>query len=189
RRDIQVLGQAQDEVFVHHYALRIAAVGHASEMLVGSVVGEDRLAGAELLFARETSLAGAVGINHAADTGQVAFFEFRDRVAGFQYASHDLVTGNARITRGHDRGKLVAHEMHVGVADAAVEDLDLDIFRLRGAPRNGDRRHARRGTLRGKGFGCVGLWRWSFFRKWYSSQCAHGGLLQSWGNVAGSIDS
>jgi hypothetical protein len=34
-------------------------------------------------------------------------------------------------------GKIVVREMQVGVADAALENLDLHIFRLRCAPRNG----------------------------------------------------
>src|SRR5262249_15055339 len=67
--------------------------------------------------------------------------------------------------------------MKVGVANAAIRNLDLNVLRLRRAPRNRDPRHRRRGALRGYRFGCVGLWSRCFFRNRYRSQCAHEELL------------
>ena len=43
------------------------------------------------------------------------------------YAADDLVAGNAGIHSGHYVVPFVAHLVQVGVADAAEEDLDLDV--------------------------------------------------------------
>src|SRR5208283_5908109 len=40
RRQVQLLRYTKYEGFVHHYAVRISAVGHSSQMLVFGVVGE-----------------------------------------------------------------------------------------------------------------------------------------------------
>src|SRR5689334_9769846 len=62
-------GDAQDEVFVDHDALRIAAIGHAAEVLVWKVVREGRVP-AELLKASLTFGTCSVGIDHTADSGE-----------------------------------------------------------------------------------------------------------------------
>src|SRR5437764_1697103 len=108
-------------MFVDHDALRIAAESHSPQMLVRRIVGEHGHARAKLLFTFAAALARAVGINHAADSRQVAFFELGNFPAGFHYASHDLVSRHAWIDRRNSILELIADEMNVGVANATVE--------------------------------------------------------------------
>ncbi len=92
--------------------------------------------------------AGAVGIHHAADGGEVADFEFRYRGADFGDAADDLMAGDARIDGRHDAAPLVAGLVEVGVADAAEENLDLYVVLGRIAPRDrgGGKRRCRAGS-------------------------------------------
>src|SRR5579884_2629424 len=179
-REIEVLGHVQNKVLIYDHALRIAAVSHASEVLVRRIVRKRWLAGTELFLARGTKRACSVGIHYTADSRKIAFLEFRDCIARLHHAPNDLMPGNAGITRRQNRSKIVMHEMQVGVADAAEKNFDLHIFRLRLASRNRDTRHARGWTFRGNRFGCVGLWPRRFLRNWYRSQCTHGELLSDW---------
>src|ERR1700728_306330 len=65
---IQVGRDMQDKVLIDDNAVRIAAVGDASEVLIGKVVSKGHVR-AELLEARLTLGTGAVGIDHAAHRG------------------------------------------------------------------------------------------------------------------------
>ena len=76
--EVEVGGNAQDEALVDDDAVGVAAVGDAAEVLVGEVVGE-RHVRAELLEARLALGAGAVGVDQAADRGEVAGLELGDR--------------------------------------------------------------------------------------------------------------
>ncbi len=89
-------------------------------MLVGKVVGEGDV-GAELLEALLALGAGAVGVDHAADCGEVADLELGYRRADFGDAADDFVAGDAGVDGGHDAAPLVAGLMQVGVTDAAEE--------------------------------------------------------------------
>ena len=71
--------------------------------------------------------AGAVGVDQAADGGEVAGLEFGDGGADLGDAADDFVAGDAGVDGGHDAAPLVAGLVEVGVADAAEEDLDLDV--------------------------------------------------------------
>ena len=95
-------------------------------MLVFAVVGEGGRTLAVLLQAGLAACAGAVGINHAADGGEVAFLEFAHLGAGLDHAADNLVTGHDRISCV---GPFVARGVQVGVANAAVEDVDLYVLR------------------------------------------------------------
>ncbi len=107
-------------------AVGVAAVGDAAGVLVGEVVGEGEV-GAELLEARLALGAGAVGVDHAADRGEVAGLELGDGGADLGDAADDLVAGNAGIDGGHHAAPLVAGLVEIGVADAAEENLDLHV--------------------------------------------------------------
>ena len=103
----EVRGDAQDEPLVDDDAVGVAAVGDASEMLVRRVVGEGQVR-AELLEAGLALGAGAVGVDHAADRGEVAGLELGDGGADLGDAADDLVAGDAGVDGGHDAAPLVA---------------------------------------------------------------------------------
>jgi len=71
---VKVRGDAQHKPLVDHDAVRVAAVGDTTQMLVGKIVRVGRIR-AELFEARLALGAGAVGIDHAAHRGEVAGFE------------------------------------------------------------------------------------------------------------------
>ena len=66
-------------------------------------------------------MAGAIKVDHAADSYEVASFVPRDRRANPGDTAHDLVAGDAGIDRGHDIAPLVTDLMKIGVANAAEE--------------------------------------------------------------------
>src|SRR6266496_6246794 len=132
-REIEVRRNAQDEALVDDHAVGVTTVSDAPEMLVPRVVGEGS-AGAELLEARLALGAGAVGIDQAADAGEIARPELRDRGADLRDTSDDLVAGDAWVDGGHHAAPLVPRRVEIGVADPAEQDLDLDVVRGRVAP-------------------------------------------------------
>ena len=69
--------------------------------LSGEVVGEGHVR-AELLKAGLALGAGAVGVDHAADRGEVAGLELRDRRADLGDAADDLMARDAWVDSGHD---------------------------------------------------------------------------------------
>ena len=104
----------------------VAAVRHAAEMLVFAVVGEGRGALTILLQTRFAGRARAVGVHHAANRGEIAFFESAHLGSGFDHSTDNLVTGHDRVS---GVGPLVARGVQVGVTNATVEDVDLNIRR------------------------------------------------------------
>ncbi len=122
--EIQVRGNAQDKPLVDDDAVGVAAVGDASQMLVGKVVSKGEV-WAELLEARLALGAGAVRVHHAADCSEVAGLELGDRGADLGDAADDFVAGNAGIDGGHHVAPLVADLVEIGVTDAAVQNFDL----------------------------------------------------------------
>ena len=124
--EIEVGRNAQDEAFIDDNAIGVATVGHASEVLVRGVVGEGHVR-AELLKASLALGAGAVGVDHAADRGEVAGLVLRNCRADLGDTADDLVAGDNRVDRGHELAPLVADRVQIGVADAAEQDLDLHV--------------------------------------------------------------
>ena len=116
----------QDKALIDDDAVRVAAVGDASEVLVGKVVREGQVR-AELLKARLALGTGAVGIDHAADGREVAGLEVRHGGADLGDAADDLMAGDARVDRRHHVAPLIADLVEIGVADAAEQDLDLHV--------------------------------------------------------------
>src|SRR4051812_14848709 len=113
-------------------------------MFVVAVVGEGRELLAVLLESAPATRAGAAGVNHAADGGEIALFEFRDGTAGLDYASYDFVAGHDGVDR---IVPLVARLVEIGVADAAIQDVDHYIVRERMTALDGERRERRIGVL------------------------------------------
>ena len=155
--EIEVRGDLQREIFIDHDAIGIAAVGDAGENFVFTVVGEGGAVFAEGFVAIEATGASAAGVDEAADGGDIAFLEFFDGAADFDDAADDLVARNHGINGGHDAFPLIANLMQIGVADAAEEDLDLNVLGTRIAARNGERSEGRGGGMGGVGFGGKGM--------------------------------
>src|SRR4029079_14219774 len=76
--EMEVGRDVHDKAFVHDDAIGVATISDASEVLVREVISERHVA-AELPKARLALGAGSVGVNHAADRGDFAGLELRDR--------------------------------------------------------------------------------------------------------------
>src|SRR6185503_7437355 len=68
--ETEVGRNAQNKAFVHDYAIRVATIGDASEVLVREVVREGHVP-AELLKTSLALVTGPILIDHAADRGEV----------------------------------------------------------------------------------------------------------------------
>jgi hypothetical protein len=122
--EIEVGRDAQDKPFVHDYAISVATISDASEVLVREVVREGYVP-AELLKASLALVTGPVGFDHAADRGEIVGLELRDSGADLGNTADDLMARDAGIDSGHDPAPLVTDLMEIGVADTAEEDFDL----------------------------------------------------------------
>jgi hypothetical protein len=144
---VKVRGDAQDEPLVDHDAVGVAAVGDASQVLVGKLVSKGRIR-AELLEARQVLRAGAIGVHHAADGSTVAGLELGHRRADLGYAADDFVPRNTWIDGGHEFAPLVADRLEIGVTNAAIQNFDLYVVFGWVAPRDcvGDQRRRRTGS-------------------------------------------
>ena len=150
RREVEFIGDAQDEMPIDDDALRIPAVGDAAALFVRAVVSKRGAIVAELLEAFPTARALSTRVHHAADRGQIAFFEIVHAAAYSRHASDDLVARHARIRRA---APFTARGVQIGVTHAAEENVDLDIVRGRLAPLDGKRNQRRSRRLCGIGFG------------------------------------
>ena len=120
-----MIGNAQHEGFIHHDALGVAAVGDAAAVFVGRVVGENGSFLAKLLQVFFAASAAAAGVHQAADAGDVARLELLHFRADLGHAADDFMSRYAGVS-----GALpfVAHRVNIRVADAAKEDLDLNVM-------------------------------------------------------------
>jgi hypothetical protein len=135
----------------------VAAVGDAPEMRVGGVVGEGRRALAELLLPFLARGAGAARVDHAAHRRQVAFLEPPDGATRLHHPPDDLVARNAGVDGRHGALPLVPNLVQVGVADPAIEHVQLHVLWPRLAAPYRHRREPR-ARARGRiGFGLVRL--------------------------------
>src|SRR6266498_4004214 len=148
---------AQHEMFIDYDAFRVAAVGHASEVLVRRVEGEDHVR-AELFKASFAVRAGAVRIDHAADRSEIAGLVLGHCRADFGDTPDNLMTWDNRVVRGHELAPLVAHRMKIRVADATEQDFDLHVAVSWIAPRNFGGRQSRCWTGSGVSFRVVRSW-------------------------------
>src|SRR5207249_4468310 len=71
--------------------------------------------------------ASTVGVDHAADCGEVARFVFGDCRTDLGDPADDLMARHDRVDRGYDAAPLITDLVEVGVADAAEQDLDLHV--------------------------------------------------------------
>lgn len=122
-----ILGMADlhHELVAHDDALRIAAQGVAGRIWRRAVIGADHArAFAVLLKPFVAGGAGLAAVDHAANADQIAFLEAADVGTDGGDAADDLVTRHAGV---EGAGPFAAHRVQVGVADAAIGDLDLDV--------------------------------------------------------------
>jgi hypothetical protein len=68
-----------------------------------------------------------VGIHDAADADQVTLVEASHRRTDGRDPADDFVARHAWVGGGYEVGPLIADGVEIGVADAAEEDLDLDV--------------------------------------------------------------
>ena len=113
-------------MFIDDDAIGIAAIGDAAEVFVRRIESE-RHVWAELFEVTFAILAGAVGVHHATNRGEIAWLVLRNSGTGLGYTADDLVTGNDWIVRRHELAPLVADRMKVGMADTAKKDFDLHV--------------------------------------------------------------
>ncbi len=92
-------------------------------MFVLGSIGHDHGWG-ELFEAFLAMGAGEVGIDEAADAGDVSGFEAGDGGADLGDTADDFMAGDGWV---FGEAPFVAGEVEVRVADAAVEDFDLDV--------------------------------------------------------------
>src|SRR3954468_1185586 len=101
-----------------------------------AVVGRDETVLAVLLETLRARAAVLAAVDHAADADRIADLELRDVAADRSDLADDLVSRHARIERARPLG---AHRVEIGMADAAIRDLDRDVARARFAPLDVDR--------------------------------------------------
>ncbi|PAV70940.1 hypothetical protein WR25_02188 [Diploscapter pachys] len=146
-----VMADVENEILGHDDMVGIAAEGVAAHHLVRAVIGADearRLA--ILLLAVVARGAMAAAVDHAADAGDVADLELRHVAADRGDATDDLVAGDAGVERPVP---LAARGMEIGMADAAIEDVDRDVLGTGIAAFEVEGRERRVGSLGGIALG------------------------------------
>src|SRR5437867_2277830 len=144
-------------MFIDNDAFGVAAIGHASEMLVRRVESENHVR-AEHLEAGLALWAGAVRVDHAADRGEIPGLVLGDCRADLRNVADDFMTGHNRIVRRHELAPFVAYRMEIGVADAAEQNFDLHVTLRRIASRDYGRSQRRLLTGSGVSFRVVRSW-------------------------------
>ncbi len=119
------VGHVHQVVLLDGDALRVAA-GGGEAVAADARVGPDgrRGSGAELLLALLAHVALAAGVDEAPDADAVADLELRHLGADLAHDACDLVPGNQRVVHAPP---LAARGVDVGVADARVADVEVDL--------------------------------------------------------------
>jgi hypothetical protein len=99
------------------------------------------------LSARKTS---AAAIDHAADAGEITDLQALYIATDSSDAPDDLVTWDTRV---QNAGPFATRGMKIGMTDAAVQDVDRDIFRTGGAAFDGEGSKSGGWTLCRESFG------------------------------------
>jgi hypothetical protein len=125
-RGIEVARHLQHELLGDDDLLRVTAVGRRLAIHLGAVVRRRAAALAELLVVLAAVRAVAARIDEAADAGEVTDLHLLDVRADVRDPAHDLV---ARDHREDRLAPLFAGLMDVRMADAAEQNIDLDVVR------------------------------------------------------------
>jgi len=140
RLQIEALRDLHDEMLVDDDPVGIAAEDEIVGSALPGIIGPGRDGLAILLQCAPAGPAMAARIHHAADARQIAGAKRGDGTADRGDAADDLVAGHHRIER---IAPVVAALVEIGVADAAIEDLDLHIARAGVAPLEAERLQGR----------------------------------------------
>ncbi len=144
------LGIVQHVILVDGDAGGIAAIGRRLAVALIAVIGERHARLAILLLAGTAGLAAPAGIDEAADADDMTGLPFLDMVADLDHPADDLVARH----HGKDRAApFVAGLVDVGMADAAIENVDQDIVRAGLTALDRPWRQGRFGRLGGIGWG------------------------------------
>ncbi len=119
----------------------------AAGVAIGAVVGRRKARLAILLETLTAIVAGAAGIDHAADTGEVTRLERGHRLADANDLADDLMAGDTGINGVRP---FVPGLVQIRMADAAVEDFNIDIGLSRIPALEGEGRERGRGGLGSK---------------------------------------
>jgi hypothetical protein len=114
----------QYEAFLDHNLLGIAAHCMSRRILDRAVIGIDRAVVAILLQPMFARRAVATASDHAADTNRIPDFEPGHAAADGAHVTDDFMPGNAGP---HCVAPFAARLMKIGMADAAISNIDLDI--------------------------------------------------------------
>ncbi|MCY1237720.1 hypothetical protein D9M72_504290 [compost metagenome] len=132
----QVLRDRQHIAFLDDDTVGIAALGRRLTVGFHAVIGHDQT-GHVMFQIHIARGAGGAGIDEAADAGAVTDFELGDLGANRRHDADDLVAGNHREGR---IAPFVAGLVDVGVADAAIFDVDHHVVVARLAAFEGEGR-------------------------------------------------
>ena len=165
----QRVGDTQDVVLVDDDAAAVAAVSRLSVLAHRVVSTGHPAAGAVLLQTGLAVLAGAAGVDEAADAHPVADCEFAYLRTDLGHDAGDLMSGHHRVAGLTPLG---AHRMNIGVADPGEVDVESDVVWADAAA--GDRGFGQRfgGRCGGVGGDGAGVW-------------AHGQQTRQTGNLGG----
>ena len=122
--EVEGFRHVQRKVLAHGEAARVAA-GRRVALGVGAVGPQGAgCRGAPLLVVGFAHLARAAGADHAAHAHAVAHLELGDAGADLGDGADELVAGHERVGHG---APLAAGGVDVGVADARVDDVEVDL--------------------------------------------------------------
>ena len=142
---VEFFRQAQHEPVGHEDSLRIAAVCGQAILSVFVIVGLRAIVFAIHFQSGKAGLAMSAGVYHRANAYHVTRLELRNITADACHSSDDLMARNHRVGAP---SPFVARLVNVGVADAAIKNVDYDIVRARVAPLKLEWRNGRCGGLR-----------------------------------------
>ena len=149
RLEVEIFRHLRDETLLDHDLFGIAAEGEVFRFPLATVIGPREAFFAELFEIGLARRAMAAGIDHAADGGEIAGLEPGHTGADLDHPADDLVAGHHRIER---IAPVVAGLMQVGMADAAIENVDLHVVRAGVAALDAEGPERGRGGLRGESF-------------------------------------
>src|SRR5262249_24884434 len=103
---------------------RVAALSRGLAVAFDVVIGTDKAVFAKLLQAVFAAFAFPAGVHQATHAGVVSHLEFADLRSDTGYAAHNLVSWDHRQRAA---APFIPGLMDVGVANAAIVDLDQDV--------------------------------------------------------------
>ena len=120
------IGAAADEILMPDHGFGVAAVGHRLVMPINAVIRADHAGIAVLLQTTLTGLAATAGIDNTAHAHLITHAVLADLIADRRDAPDDLVPRHHGV---HRAAPVVLGEMDIGVAYAAIVDLDGHVVR------------------------------------------------------------